>query len=45
MNILKKKLRISLLWKTWTPEDGDVFWETELGKGRPGGISNASAMA
>jgi len=24
------------LWKFWKPEDGDVFWETELGKGRPG---------
>ncbi|MDG6976140.1 MAG: cysteine--tRNA ligase, partial [Nitrososphaerota archaeon] len=24
------------LWKAWDPDDGDVFWETDLGKGRPG---------
>ena len=24
------------LWKAWTPADGDVFWQTRLGKGRPG---------
>ncbi|HLC93665.1 MAG TPA: cysteine--tRNA ligase [Patescibacteria group bacterium] len=24
------------LWKAWTPEEGKVFWDTELGKGRPG---------
>jgi len=33
------------LWKAWTPEDGDVFWETELGKGRPGWHIECSAMA
>lgn len=25
-----------VLWKKWTPKDGDVFWQTALGKGRPG---------
>lgn len=33
------------LWKAWTPEDGDVFWETELGKGRPGWHIECSAMS
>jgi hypothetical protein len=33
------------LWKAWTPDDGEVFWETELGKGRPGWHIECSAMA
>ena len=33
------------LWKAWDPEDGDVFWETELGKGRPGWHIECSAMS
>jgi cysteinyl-tRNA synthetase len=33
------------LWKAWTPEDGDVFWETPLGKGRPGWHIECSAMS
>ena len=33
------------LWKAWDPEDGDVFWETELGKGRPGWSVECSAMS
>ena len=24
------------LWKAWNPDDANVFWENELGKGRPG---------
>jgi cysteinyl-tRNA synthetase len=24
------------LWKAWDTADGDVFWETDIGKGRPG---------
>ena len=24
------------LWKAWTEADGDVYWETPLGRGRPG---------
>ncbi|KPJ50778.1 MAG: cysteinyl-tRNA synthetase, partial [candidate division Zixibacteria bacterium DG_27] len=24
------------LWKAWDEDDGEAFWETELGKGRPG---------
>jgi cysteinyl-tRNA synthetase len=33
------------LWKAWTPEDGDVFWETEIGKGRPGWHIECSVMS
>ncbi|MEM3737444.1 MAG: cysteine--tRNA ligase [Candidatus Bathyarchaeia archaeon] len=33
------------LWKAWSEEDGDVYWETELGKGRPGWHIECSAMS
>ena len=33
------------LWKAWVPDDGDVFWENELGKGRPGWSIECSAMS
>jgi cysteinyl-tRNA synthetase len=33
------------LWKAWDPEDGEVYWETELGKGRPGWSIECSAMS
>jgi len=33
------------LWKAWDPDDGEVFWETELGKGRPGWSIECSAMS
>lgn len=33
------------LWKAWDEKDGDVFWETELGKGRPGWHIECSAMS
>jgi len=33
------------LWKSYEKEDGDVFWETELGKGRPGWHIECSAMS
>lgn len=32
------------LWKSYERKDGDVFWETELGKGRPGWHIECSAM-
>jgi len=34
-----------VLWKFYTPEDGDIFWETEIGKGRPGWHLECSAMS
>jgi cysteinyl-tRNA synthetase len=33
------------LWKGWEEADGDVFWETDLGKGRPGWHIECSAMS
>lgn len=33
------------LWKAWVEEDGNVFWETSLGKGRPGWHIECSAMS
>ena len=33
------------LWKAWDSKDGNVFWETDLGKGRPGWHIECSAMS
>jgi cysteinyl-tRNA synthetase len=33
------------LWKAWDEGDDDVFWETPLGKGRPGWSIECSAMS
>ncbi len=33
------------LWKFWNEKDGNCFWETELGKGRPGWHIECSVMA
>ena len=33
------------LWKGWDEADGEVFWETEIGKGRPGWHIECSAMS
>lgn len=33
------------LWKAWDEKDGEVFWNTELGKGRPGWHIECSAMS
>jgi cysteinyl-tRNA synthetase len=41
----KEEAQDFALWKAWTQEDGDVFWETELGKGRPGWHIECSAMS
>lgn len=34
-----------VLWKGYDAADGDVFWETRIGKGRPGWHIECSAMA
>jgi cysteinyl-tRNA synthetase len=34
-----------VLWKGWTERDGNVFWDTALGKGRPGWHIECSAMS
>ena len=33
------------LWKAWDEKDGNVFWNTVLGKGRPGWHIECSAMS
>ena len=33
------------LWKAWDEVDGEIFWETKLGKGRPGWHIECSAMS
>jgi len=34
-----------VLWKAWSETDGEVFWQTQLGKGRPGWHIECSAMS
>ena len=41
----KEKATDFALWKAWDKEDGNVFWETEIGKGRPGWHIECSAMS
>jgi len=33
------------LWKAWQESDGDIFWETDIGKGRPGWHLECSVMS
>lgn len=33
------------LWKAYVEEDGDIYWDTELGKGRPGWHLECSCMS
>ncbi len=33
------------LWKAWTREDGEIYWDTDLGRGRPGWHIECSAMS
>lgn len=33
------------LWKAWDEADGEIFWETAIGKGRPGWHIECSAMS
>jgi cysteinyl-tRNA synthetase len=41
----KEEAQDFALWKAWTPQDGEVFWSTPLGKGRPGWHIECSAMS
>jgi cysteinyl-tRNA synthetase len=41
----KDEARDFVLWKGWRPEDGENFWETAVGKGRPGWHIECSAMS
>lgn len=44
-NYDKENIQDFALWKFWKPEDGDVFWDSSLGKGRPGWHIECSAMS
>ncbi|MFH0835564.1 MAG: DALR domain-containing protein, partial [Candidatus Micrarchaeota archaeon] len=41
----KADARDFVLWKAWDKKDGDVGWETALGKGRPGWHLECSVMS
>lgn len=34
-----------VLWKAWDKKDGDIYWQSELGKGRPGWHIECSMMS
>lgn len=45
-NYEKEEASDFVLWKNYKPEeDGDVYWDTEIGKGRPGWHLECSAMS
>ncbi|MBI2134236.1 cysteine--tRNA ligase [Candidatus Woesearchaeota archaeon] len=41
----KENVQDFALWKFWDEKDGDVAWETEIGRGRPGWHIECSAMS
>ncbi len=41
----KEDFRDFALWKGWTEEDGDVWWESPWGRGRPGWHIECSALS
>ncbi|MBT7902480.1 cysteine--tRNA ligase [Candidatus Woesearchaeota archaeon] len=41
----KENARDFALWKSYSSDDGNIYWETELGKGRPGWHIECSAMS
>lgn len=41
----KESLADFALWKAWKPEDGENYWESPWGKGRPGWHIECSAMS
>ena len=41
----KENMADFALWKGWTEADGDVFWNSPWGKGRPGWHIECSAMS
>ncbi|MFQ6673644.1 MAG: cysteine--tRNA ligase, partial [Fidelibacterota bacterium] len=44
-NYDKASIRDFALWKGWKKEDGDIFWDSPWGKGRPGWHIECSAMS
>lgn len=41
----KEHVQDFALWKFWDEKDGNIFWETAIGKGRPGWHIECSAMS
>lgn len=41
----KEEARDFAVWKAHTESDGDVFWDTEIGRGRPGWHIECSTMS
>ncbi len=41
----KENFRDFALWKAWTEADGDVYWDSPFGRGRPGWHIECSAMS
>ncbi|MBU4069951.1 MAG: cysteine--tRNA ligase [Nanoarchaeota archaeon] len=41
----KENINDFAIWKFYSKEDGNVFWNTEIGKGRPGWHIECSAMS
>ncbi len=41
----KEHVQDFALWKFWDKDDGDVFWDVSIGKGRPGWHLECSAMS
>ena len=41
----KEEAKDFALWKAYDADDGNIFWETEIGKGRPGWHIECSAMS
>lgn len=41
----KENIHDFALWKAWNEKDGEVFWKTDIGKGRPGWHIECSVMS
>ncbi|RPH93821.1 cysteine--tRNA ligase [candidate division KSB1 bacterium] len=41
----KEDIRDFALWKGYCEEDGNIFWDTDIGRGRPGWHIECSAMS
>jgi len=41
----KEQVADFALWKGWEEKDGDILWETQVGKGRPGWHIECSVMS
>lgn len=41
----KEQVQDFVLWKAWDKDDGEVYWDTQIGRGRPGWHIECSAMS